>query len=337
MTKASTRNLITDVPGLKVGNAHDERLRSGVTVLIPDERAKAVIDVRGGGTGTRDTHALEYEGAVDEMHALVLSGGSAYGLDAATGVQSFLRERGVGYQVGSVRIPIAPQAILFDMLNGGDKDWGRSPPYQSLGYAASEAVSHDFALGTAGAGYGATTVNLKGGLGSASAVTEDGCTVGALVAVNSVGTVTVGDTPYFWAAPFEREAEFGGLGAIASPPADAFEPRLKPGPAAQATTLAIVATDAEMGQLMLKRLAIMAHAGMARAIYPAHTPLDGDIVFALSTAKRPGPDDPHSLTRLGAAAADVLARAIARGVYEATPFPGETCGPPTYRQKFRQA
>jgi D-aminopeptidase len=334
MPETPRRNLITDVAGLKVGNAQDERLRSGVTVLIPDERAKAVIDIRGGGTGTRDTNALDYEGAVDETHALVISGGSAFGLDAATGVQSFLRERGVGFQVGSVRVPIVPQAILFDMLNGGDKNWGKIPPYQALGYAACGVASHDFALGTAGAGYGATTVNLKGGLGSASTVTEDGHTVGALVAVNAVGTVTVGDTPHFWAAPYERDAEFGGLGALKSPPADAFRPRLKAGPEGQATTLAIIATDAEMGQLMLKRLAIMANAGMARAIYPAHTPLDGDIVFALSTAKRPGPDDPHSLTRLGTAAADVLARAIARGVYEATPFPGEPKGLPAYREKF---
>lgn len=334
MTASTPRNLITDVPGLRVGNAQDEHLRSGVTVLIPDERATAVIDVRGGGTGTRDTHALEYEGAVDEMHTLVLSGGSAFGLDAATGAQSFLRERGVGFQVGDVRVPIVPQAILFDMLNGGDKNWGKIPPYQTLAYAACEAASHDFALGTAGAGYGATTASLKGGLGSASAVTRDGHTVGALVAVNAVGTVTVGESPHFWAAPFERNNEFGGLGAMEKPPPEAFDPKLKPGPPGQATTLAIIATDAAMDQLKLKRVAIMAHAGMARAIYPAHTPLDGDIVFALSTAKVPGPDDPHTLTRIGAAAADVLARAIARAVYEADSFSGEPKGLPTYREKF---
>lgn len=330
---SSARNLITDVPGLAVGNAHSEDLRSGVTVLIPDERATAVIDVRGGGTGTRDTHALQYEGAVDEIHALVLSGGSAFGLDAASGVQSFLRERGIGYQVGTVRVPVVPQAILFDLLNGGNKDWGKIPPYQTMAYAACETATPDFKLGTVGAGYGATTAVLKGGLGSASAVTENGETVGALVAVNAVGTVTVGDSPHFWAAPFERNAEFGGRGSLPNPPPDAFRPRLKQGPASQATTLAIIATDAEMDQLMLKRVAIMAHVGMSRAIYPAHTPLDGDVVFALSTGKRAGPVGPHELTHLGTLAADVLARAIARAVYEATPFPSGPEGLPTYREK----
>lgn len=327
------RNLITDVPGIRVGNADDETLCSGVTVVLPDEKATAVIDVRGGGTGTRDTHALQYEGAVDEMHALVLSGGSAFGLDAATGVQTWLRERNIGFQVGSARVPIVPQAILFDLLNGGDKDWGKHPPYQQLAYEACDAAGGEFALGTAGAGYGATTTNLKGGLGSASARTEGGATVGAIAAVNAVGTATIGDTPHFWAAPFEQDGEFGDAGMP-----DRFEPEhlklaVKSGPPGQATTLVIVATDAKMDQLMLKRVAIMAHAGMARAIFPAHTPLDGDIVFALSTARNDGPNDPRSLTEIGNAAANVVARAIARGVYEATAL---TALPklPAYRDVF---
>lgn len=334
MTATTKRNLITDVPGLLVGNAHDEKLRSGVTVLLPEDRMKAVLDVRGGGTGTRDTHALEYEGTVDEIHALVLSGGSAFGLDAATGVQSFLRERGVGYAVRDVRIPIVPQAILFDMLNGGDKDWGKVPPYQSLGYAACERAGTEFELGTAGAGYGATTANLKGGLGSASAVTVQGHTVGALAAVNAVGMVTVGDSQHFWAAPFERGSEFGGLGPAATPSPEALDPALKTGPPGQATTLAIVATDAALDKIRLKRLAIMAQAGLARAIYPAHTPLDGDIVFALSTAGTPGPEYPHALAQLGSAAANVLARAVARAIYEAESFAGEPKGPPAYSDLF---
>jgi D-aminopeptidase len=323
MSATAKRNLITDIPGLRVGNAHDEKLRSGVTVLLPEDRLKAVLDVRGGGTGTRDTHALEYEGSVDEVHALVLSGGSAFGLDAATGVQGFLRERGVGYAVRDIRIPIVPQAILFDMLNGGDKDWGKRTPYQDLAYSACETAGTDFDLGSAGAGYGATTANLKGGLGSASAVTAQGHTVGALVAVNAVGTVTVGDGPHFWAAPFERGSEFGGLGPA-------------PKPSGQATTLAIVATDVALDKIRLKRLAIMAQAGLARAIYPAHTPLDGDIVFALSTAASPGPEDPHVLAQMGSAAANVLARAVARAIFEARSFPGEPKGPPAYRELFER-
>jgi len=331
---AELKNLITDIPGIKVGNAHDEKLRSGVTVVLPDERVKAVLDVRGGGTGTRDTHALQYEGAVDEVHALVLSGGSAFGLDAATGVQTWLRERNVGFEVGPVRVPIVPQAILFDMLNGGDKDWGKHPPYQGLAYTACEAADLNFDLGTAGAGYGATTANLKGGLGSASTRTPDGCTVAALAAVNAVGSVTVGDGLHFWSAPFEQGDEFGGHGSIPHLSANDLDLALKPGPPSQATTLVIVATDAEMDQLMLKRVAIMANAGMARATYPAHTPLDGDIVFALSTAKKPAPDGPHALTEIGNAAAAVVARSIARGIYEATAFSGEPSGKPAYRDRF---
>lgn len=332
---AAPRNLITDVADISVGNAHDERLRSGVTVVLPDKRAVAVIDVRGGGTGTRDTHALQYEGAVDETHALVLSGGSAFGLDAATGVQAWLRERGIGYAVKSARVPIVPQAILFDLLNGGDKEWGKRPPYQDLAYAACDNCSNDFTLGTAGAGYGATTANLKGGLGSASAVTLEGYTVGALAAVNAVGSVTIGRSPHFWGAPFEQNDEFGGLGMPERMPPDAFELQLKPGPPAQATTLAIIATDATMDQLMLKRVAMMAHAGMPRAVYPVHTPLDGDIVFALCTARKSRPADAHALTRLGAAAADALTRAIARGVYEGESFEGRSGGLPAYRDIFK--
>lgn len=328
------RNLITDVPGLKVGNAHDERLRSGVTVVLPDERVTAVLDVRGGGTGTRDTHALEYEGAIDEAHAFVLSGGSAFGLDAATGVQSYLRERDVGFQVREVRVPIVPQAIMFDLLNGGDKDWGKHPPYQDMAYTACGNAGDDFELGTSGAGYGATTVNLKGGLGSASAKTRDGFTVGAIAVVNAVGTVTVGDTPHFWAAPFERDGEVGGLGAIEYVPEEALGLSLKPGPQGQATTLVVVATDADLDQLMLKRIAIMGHAGMARAVYPAHTPLDGDIVFALSTAKATGVNDPHVLTHIGNVAASVVARSIMRAIYEADAFRDEPKGLPSYRDVF---
>ncbi len=206
------RNLITDVPGLRVGNADNARLMSGVTVLLADRPMTAAVDVRGGGPGTRETDVLGLAGTVTEAHAIVLSGGSAFGLGAATGVQCWLAERGLGFAVGSARVPIVPQAILFDLLNGGDKDWGTSPPYEQLGRDACAAARHDFALGSAGAGYGAACANLRGGLGSASEFLDGGAVVGAVVAVNPLGTVTLGDTPHFWAATFERGSEFGGLG-----------------------------------------------------------------------------------------------------------------------------
>jgi D-aminopeptidase len=331
MLQAGSRNLITDVDGLLVGQVHDERLRSGVTVILPREPARAAVDIRGGGPGEREAASLDLQGVVGAIHALVLSGGSAFGLDAATGAQSFLRERGVGFPVGPVRVPIVPQAILFDLLNGGDKDWPRRPPYQDMAYEACERAGQDFALGSAGAGYGATTVNLKGGVGSASAVTGDGVTIGALAAVNAVGSVTIGDGPHFWAAPWELGGEFGGRGWPQPMPPEALEPRLKGGAEAGAnTTLGVVAVDAALSRADLKRLAIMAQAGMARAIYPVHTPLDGDIVFALSLGDRRLADPVADLARLGAHAANVLARAVARGVYEASGWDGA----PSYREMF---
>ena len=166
------RNLITDVPGIRVGNAHDPKLASGVTVALFDEGAVVSGAVLGGAPGTRETDLLEPDKLAPGAHAIVLSGGSAFGLDAASGVQAYLREKGIGFPVGNARVPLVPQAIVFDLLNGGDKDWGRYPPYRELGYIAAAEAAPTFALGTAGGGYGATTVNLKGGLGSASAVTR---------------------------------------------------------------------------------------------------------------------------------------------------------------------
>jgi L-aminopeptidase/D-esterase-like protein len=331
VSASGPNNLITDVAGLSVGNAHDEKLRSGVSVVLCDEPMTAAVDVRGGGTGTRETCALDMEGLVQQVHGIVLSGGSAFGLDAATGVQSYLREKGQGFAVGDARVPIVPQAILFDLLNGGDKEWGRRPPYQDIGFEACENAGADFILGTAGAGYGATTYNLKGGLGSASDTTSTGITIGALAAVNAAGSLTIGETPHFWAAPFELGAEFGGHGSPLKTPPDALAPEFKGGPG-ESTTLVIIATDAAMDRAMLKRLAIMAQTGLARAIYPVHTPLDGDIVFAVSTNKMPVPDPVRALAELGAHAANVTARAIARAVYEARPFGTGPKGLPAYQE-----
>jgi D-aminopeptidase len=217
-------------------------------------------------------------------------------------------------------VPIVPAAILFDLLSGGEKDWGRFPPYRDLGYAAAASAAADFKLGSVGAGTGATTVDCKGGIGSASAQTTDGHTVGAVAAVNAVGSVLVGGGPWFWAAPFEQNGEFGGRGLPPSMPPNALEPRIK-GTARENTTLVVVATDAILTKAQAHRVAVMAQSGMSRAIYPVHSPLDGDVVFAASTERRPLADPVIGLTQLGTIAANVVARAIARGIFEATALP----------------
>ncbi|MFZ0528635.1 MAG: P1 family peptidase [Xanthobacteraceae bacterium] len=314
------RNLITDVPGLKVGHAEDARLGSGSTVVIFDEPAVASIDVRGGGPGTRETALLDPAQTVEGIDAIALSGGSAFGLDAASGAQAWLREQGRGFAVRTAKVPIVPAAILFDLLSGGDKNWGRFPPYRELGYAATASAAVDFALGSFGAGTGATTVNCKGGIGSASAQSPEGFIIGALAAVNAAGSVTVGSGPWFWAAPFEVNGEYGGRGLPNPFPPQALDPLTKGG-ARQNTTLIIVATDAVLTKAQAKRLAVMAQSGLSRAIYPVHTPLDGDVVFTASTGRRPLADAMHGLTALGVLAANVTARAIARGVFAAATLP----------------
>lgn len=317
------RNLITDVPGLKVGHAQNLRLGSGATAIVFDQPAVGSIDLRGGAPGTRESALLDPTQTIEGIDAIMLSGGSAFGLDAASGVQAWLKEQGRGFAVGPSRVPIVPAAIVFDLNNGGDKNWGRFPPYRDLGYAAAAGAGVEFGLGSVGAGTGPTTVNCKGGLGSASAQSAEGHIVGALAVVNAVGSVIVGPGPWFWAAPFEQNGEFGGLGLPSPFPADALEPRTKITPRAS-TTLVAVATDAVLSKTQARRLAIMAQSGLSRAIYPVHTPLDGDIVFAVSTGRKPLADPMLALTKLGALAANVVARAIARGVFEAStlPFPG---------------
>jgi L-aminopeptidase/D-esterase-like protein len=317
---AGFANLITDLPGLAVGHAQDPRLASGVTVALFDEPAVASIAIHGFAPGVRDTALLEAEMTVDRVDALAISGGSSFGLDAMGGVLALLREQGRGFLIGDVRVPIVPGAILFDLLNGGDKNWGRTPPYWELGFAAAKTAARDFPLGSCGAGLGANTANLKGGLGSASAVTSNGYRVGALVAVNSLGQTTIGDSPHFWAAPFERGVEYGGLGWPNPTPGAALEMRLQ-SDRLDNTTVAIVATDAPLTKAEAKRLAVQAHDGMAHALRPAHGALDGDIVFSASTARNPRPLQPRDLAEIGMIVADTLARAIARGVYEATALP----------------
>jgi D-aminopeptidase len=314
------KNLLTDISGVRVGHAGDAALASGVTAVLFDSPAVAAMDVRGGGPGTRDSALLDPINTVERIDALALSGGSAFGIEAGGGVQAWLAEQGRGFAIRDAVVPIVPGAVVFDLLNGGDKQWGRFAPYRDLGYAAAAAAADDFALGSAGAGLGATTANLKGGLGSASATTPDGVQVAALAVVNAVGSVTVGDGPWFWAAPFESGGEYGGRGLPPSFTPDMLTMRLKGGPAATAgenTTLAVVVTDALLTKPQATRLAIMAQTGFARAIYPVHAPLDGDVVFAAATGAKPI-DPLVGMTELGMIAANTVARAVARGVYEAT-------------------
>ena len=322
------KNSLTDIAGLKVGCAHKVDVMTGVTVIVPDKPSVCAVDVRGGGPGARETDVLNPENLVDQVDAVVLSGGSVYGLAAADGVVTGMGAIGRGYGLadlpGVPKSPIVPAAILYDLANGGDKEWGIEPPYRALGAAAFDAVSDIVPLGNAGAGYGAVAGAYKGGQGTASARTQDGYTVGAIAAVNCFGSVTIPNDNAFWAWTYEQGNEFGGVkpnlnNSIALQ--DWGAAKINPG-VRENTTIALVATDAHLTQAEVKRLAIMAQDGLARAIRPAHAPFDGDIVFALSTGAKPvdGGGAAHgaiTLTRLGALAADVLARAIARGVYEA--------------------
>ena len=326
-SRTGPRNLITDVAGLQVGHSDDADVQTGVTVIVPDKTAVAASDVRGGGPATRETDALSPENLVQEVDGIVFSGGSVYGMAVADGVAAWMGARDRGFSLrssaGVPPSPILPTACLYDLANGGNKAWGEEPPYRKLGIEALEAAAADFALGTAGAGYGANSGGLKGGLGSASAISGHGITVGALVAVNSLGSAIAPGGRNFWAAPVELNAEFGGLGTagLVAGPEDygrAMQPRAN-------TTLACIATDVALTRVEAQRIAIMAQDGLARALRPAHTPFDGDVVFTLSTAQQEASKDvPRSVLvmRLGALAADTLARATARAIYEATALPG---------------
>jgi L-aminopeptidase/D-esterase-like protein len=324
-------NLITDIPGIRVGHAHDSHVVSGVTAVLFDRGAVAAVAIHGGAPGVRDTALLAADMTVSRIDAIVLSGGSAFGLDAAGGVQAVLAERGVGLRVRDAVVPIVPQAIVFDLLNGGNKRWGRRPLYFELGCAAADAAAAGrFPLGSVGAGTGATTVDCKGGVGSASTRTTSGHRVGALVVVNALGTAIAGPTGEFWAGLYEVGDEFGGLGL----PAGGLQTAIRFKGAGPATTIACVATDAALTKAEAHRVAVMAHDGMARALRPAHAPMDGDTVFAAATGDVPLTNGLGDLTLIGSAAADCLARAIARAVYEATDPGPPYAGPPAWRDIY---
>lgn len=325
-------NLITDVEGLKVGQAHDAKVRTGVTVILAEKPAVAAVDVRGGGPAGRETDVLRPENLVQEVDAIILSGGSVYGLGSADSVAAWMGMRGRGYGMGGAPgvppSPIIPTACLYDLANGGNKQWEMEPPYRRLSVQALEAAGDRFDLGTAGAGYGAEAGALKGGIGSASAVMASGWTVGAVVAVNSVGSVVAPGGKSFWAAPYEIGDEFGGLGSsgLHASAEDWGLSKFRPQPR-ENTTIACIATDVALTRVELQRVAIMAQDGMARAIRPAHAPFDGDTLFSLSTGKKVIADPAMrqiAVAQLGNVAADVLARAVARGVYHATNYEGVT-------------
>ena len=328
--KTGPRNLITDVEGLRVGNADDGSVKSGVTVLAADRPITASVHVMGGAPGTRETDLLAPDKLVPAVDALVLSGGSALGLDAASGVANALRAAGIGFDVAGQKVPIVPAAILFDLLNGGDKDWDENP-YSALGASAWRARGKTFALGTAGVGFGATAGSLKGGLGSASAVLDNGVTVGALVAVNAYGAVTPDEVAHFWAAPWEQGNEFGGLGLV--PAGSGTDVSLLGGRTpVQNTTIGVIATNASLDKAQCQRLAVAAHDGFARAVVPSHTPFDGDLIFAASTKELKIENHQDEIVALGHAAATVMARAIARGIWEAQVLPGDFA--PTFRSYY---
>lgn len=341
MATSGARNLITDVPGILVGQAEDHAAITGVSVVVAERPAVAAVDVRGGAPGTRETELLAADAMVERIDAVVLSGGSAFGLDAAGGVMERLAAAGRGFRVGSalrtpeIRVPIVPAAILFDLAFPGRQAWAGEPPYRELGRRAFAAASKEFALGNTGAGLGARSGTLKGGIGSASLVLGGGATVGALVAVNSWGSAVRPDCGRFWAAEMALPGDIEPQPPIPDGLLDSedFSHTRAAAPGA-ATTIAVVATDAALGKPGCRRLAIMAQDGLARAIRPVHTPFDGDSVFALSTGTGAAAE-PADLLRLGNAAADCLARAVMRALSAAEPLGGV----PSWRQAWglRQA
>lgn len=329
------KNLITDIDGILVGNAIDEKAITGTTAVLFETPAIASCHVMGGAPGTRETDLLSPENTVEEVHGLFLSGGSAFGLDAAAGVQRVLKEQGKGFEIGPHKIPIVPGAILFDLINGGNKDWGDYAPYRELGFEAAKSAAKQFAIGSAGAGYGALVAGLRGGLGSASAQLPSGGMIGALVAVNALGSPIIGDSGHFHAAAFEQNREYGGLGLPHPLPANSDKLHIKYRESLQAgtnTTIAIIATDMALTKAEAKRLAVVAHDGFARALWPAHTPLDGDMVFAVSTGTKPRPQNMNEWIDLCAFASSAMSRAIARGIYEASDSNNEDF--PSWKQKY---
>jgi L-aminopeptidase/D-esterase-like protein len=310
---------LTAVQGIKVGHHTLTERPTGCTVILTEQGAVAGVDVRGSAPGTRETDLLDPEKTVDRVHAIVLSGGSAYGLDAASGVMRYLEERQIGFPIAGGVVPIVPAAILFDLGVGDFK----IRPSAECGYLAAKAATNgDVAEGNIGAGAGATVGKLaggkramKGGLGSASITLSDGLVVAALVAVNAVGNIVDPTTGRILAGV--RTEDGRAIADIRTIIHD--RPEQLEHAALQSTTLGVVATNARLTKAQAKKLAEMAHDGLARAIVPAHTSMDGDTIFALATGTREGA---ANLDRIGALAADATTEAILRAIRAAKSIPG---------------
>ena len=320
MIRPGPANHIIDVPGINVGHAQDEKAITGVTVVLPDQPAVAALDCRGGAPCTRETELLRPENMVEHVHAIVLSGGSTQGLEAACGVSDWLKKKNRGFPViGGQVVPIVPSACIFDLNNGGDKSEIESGKYRQLGTKAVSSAKKDLSLGNFGAGTGAKAGKLKGGTGSVSLMDDDGRIVGALTVSNPFGSVTLPERPEFWAWPFERNQELGGLPPPNPPESFALDFELDPTfQEVSNTTLMVVALNVDLNRSQALRVAIMAQDGLARAIRPSHCPNDGDTLFVICTGeKKIKVGDTAGLLKLGMMAADCVARSIPRGVYEA--------------------
>lgn len=317
--QASNKSSITDIAGIKVGHFTDKRRPTGCTVILTEAGATAGVDVRGAAPGTRETDLLDPKNLVQQVHAIVLSGGSAFGLETATGVVKYLEERGIGYDAGVAKVPIVPAAILFD-LGVGD---AKIRPDANAGYEACKNASDKMpAEGNVGAGAGATVGKLfgnnramKGGIGTASIKLPNSVTVGAIVAVNAVGDIfdPTNNKMIAGARTADGKKLMGTMNAILrgeNPP---------PILGGTNTTIGVVATDAKLDKAQCQKIAQMAHDGLARTINPAHTMFDGDTIFALATGKSA---TPANVTLLGALAAEVMAQAVVRAVKAAKGIPG---------------
>ena len=319
------RNLITDINGILVGCAEDKFLSTGVTILTTQKPVFAAVDIRGGGPGTRETEILKLESSIGRVDAIVLSGGSAFGLDASSEVQKLLLNDGKGYKVGQNLMPLVPSAVIFDLIPDKNYWMGKESIWKILARKAYKNLSKNFMLGSVGAGFGATTSTLKGGQGSASCnVTvskKRNYVVGALVINNAVGNPLLNKGPNFLSGHLEIEKEFGGLGGSSK----SFDgiiraKRINKSKNILNTIIGIVATNAPLNRMQLKRLAIMCQSGISRSIHPSHTPMDGDTIFALSTGlneKNSSELDKFDLTILNTVASDCFSRACNRAVYEA--------------------